>query len=462
MTIAENLLPLATSLDELRLLEGNPRRGNVDAVARSLARFGQLKPIVARLDGTIVAGNHTFMAARQLGWTHLAVVRTDADEATAKAFALADNRTSELGGYDEQALLDLLTEVQEADESLLAAASFDASDLEDLLERLSPPAPPVAVDLDDVPTTAPKITKPGDLWLLGPHRLLCGDCRNVDDVARVLDGDPANLAMTSPPYAQQRDYDPSSGFKPIRPDDYVEWFEPVAANIAAHLATDGSWFLNITPGAEDRLRRRYVLDLVVAHLDWGWLYHDDYAWPAGQMPVDPRQIGRFKQGFEMIYGFVRSTTYKFRPEAVMHASDDAFTYGGTDARISHDQQGDPELSRRSNLQNRGPGLAFPSTLLSKLAKDRQTGHTAAFPVALPRFFVKAYTDAGDHVLDPFVGSGSTILAAHETDRIGHGIELSAGYVDVACRRFQQVTGIKPILEGTGETYDFEAATDAGS
>lgn len=131
--IAPDLRVLAVPLDEIKLLTGNPRRGDVAAVAKSLNQFGQRKPIVINNDGTALAGNHTVLAARELMWTHIAAVRVDDDDATAKAFALADNRTQELGSMDETDLAQMLADVQAADPELLAAASYTAADLEKLL-----------------------------------------------------------------------------------------------------------------------------------------------------------------------------------------------------------------------------------------------------------------------------------------------------------------------------------------
>lgn len=141
--IAADLHPLAVPVDGLRLLPGNPRRGDVDAVARSYDRFGQRKPIVARRDGTVIAGNHQLQAARQLGWSHMAVVWTDDDDLTAQAFALADNRTADLGTYDSEALLLMLNEVA-VTPTLIEAASYTQADLDALLALSTPP------DLDDL------------------------------------------------------------------------------------------------------------------------------------------------------------------------------------------------------------------------------------------------------------------------------------------------------------------------
>jgi len=119
---------LKTDINELKHLEDNPRVGDVDAVARSYDEFGQRKPIVATSDGTVIGGNHQLAAARKLGWTHIAVIVTDDDELTAKAFALADNRTADLGSYDNDLLSEMLAAVS-SDPKLLAATSFKEEDL---------------------------------------------------------------------------------------------------------------------------------------------------------------------------------------------------------------------------------------------------------------------------------------------------------------------------------------------
>lgn len=132
--IAPDLLTLAQPIDSLELLDGNPRIGDVDAVAASLRRFGQRKPIVARRsDRQIIAGNHTYKAACQLGWAEIAVVLVDDDDATAKAFALADNRTAELGGYDDANLAAMIAEVGELDAALLADTGWDEASVAKLL-----------------------------------------------------------------------------------------------------------------------------------------------------------------------------------------------------------------------------------------------------------------------------------------------------------------------------------------
>jgi len=135
--IIESLKPLAVSISSLKGLDGNPRKGDVDAVAASLARFGQRKPIVARKDdGTIIAGNHTWQAAKKLGWKEIAVAFVGDDDVTAQAYALADNRTAELGSYDDELLLQMIQEIQKIDEDLLADTGWAQKDFEQLVEKL--------------------------------------------------------------------------------------------------------------------------------------------------------------------------------------------------------------------------------------------------------------------------------------------------------------------------------------
>ena len=152
--IAEQLRSLATPVTDLHTMPGNPRKGDVEAVKRSYERFGQRKPIVALLDGTVIAGNHQLLAARALGWSEIAVVRVDDDEMTAKAFALADNRTSDLGTYDDDLLQQMIEEVS-IDETLLIASGFGTDDLLAAIEDAS-----VGGDEDDDEPYTPVVKIP--------------------------------------------------------------------------------------------------------------------------------------------------------------------------------------------------------------------------------------------------------------------------------------------------------------
>ena len=165
--IADDLTTLAYPIEKLKHLDGNPRKGNVEAVKKSYKKFGQRKPIVATKDGEVISGNHQLTAAKELGWNKIAVVFTDDDELTAKAFALADNRTADLGTYDDDLLADMLGAVS-SNLEMLEATSFTEDDLIKLIN-----AEVVENEIPETPKN-PK-TKLGNIYALGQHKLYCGD-----------------------------------------------------------------------------------------------------------------------------------------------------------------------------------------------------------------------------------------------------------------------------------------------
>lgn len=453
----------------------NPRVGDVAAIAESLRKHGQYVPIVLqRSTGYIVKGNHTRLGALRLlelakdpdegidraQWESIAYVERDVDDDEARAIMLDDNRASELGGYDSQKLLGLLDRLPSLDRTI-----YDAAALESLRRSITPATPdeePVALndpdEIPDVPDPADVVTQDGDVWHLGPHRVICGSCREAPVLDRLLDGVPVNVAFTSPPYADRRKYDPTTDFRPIPPDEYVAWFADVADNVARHLAEDGSWFVNIKEQVDAGARNLYVRDLTVAHVrQWGWTWVDELIWYHGGTPG--QFVGRFKNGYEPILHFARvpGSKVKHRPKQVLVPSAGAFSYSGKGAGT---QTGNIDVPAHIE---RTEGLAWPSNVL-ELRHGRHVGdnhgtigHAAAFPVRLPTWFLRAFSDEGDVVLDPFLGSGTTLIAAHQTKRVAYGVEISPAYVDTICRRWEQHTGITPRRQRPGSS-DLETVT----
>lgn len=254
--IEECLRPLAVPIADLRADPANVRLHNdrnMETLRASLAAFGQQKPIVADAEGIIVAGNATLEAARALGWTHLAVVRTSLDEAGRKAFGVADNRTAELAIWNTAELIKLIDELKETD--VAAAIGFSEDEIKALVEKLAAEMAPIAglTDPDTVPEPpAEAVTQRGDLWILGDHRLLCGDSTNAADVGRVMGGEKAGLCFTSPPYAQQRDYEGEA--KKLCKD-----WEPSnsAGGASAWKSSRGTWTSPSGVGSSSRERRPF-------------------------------------------------------------------------------------------------------------------------------------------------------------------------------------------------------------
>ena len=453
----------AVPVDTLTEHPDNARRGDVEAIDGSMRQHGFYGAIYAqRGTGRIIAGNHRHRVAVARGVAEVPVIWLDVDDDQARRIMLHDNRTSDLAGYDDDRLAALLADMHSDSELGLVGTGYTVEDLAELAgDDLLEPGPDLGGDPDEVPAEPPvPVTKPGDVWLLGPHRVLCGDSRRPEDVALVLDGQTFNLAFTSPPYADRREYDETSGFRPIPPDEYVGWFDAVQANVAEHLAPDGSWFVNIKPGTENGRRELYVFDLVIAHVRrWGWGLVDEFAWTHAGLPG--RYVGRFKNAWEPLFHFAKAPTseIKYRPQQVAIESDDAFTYDRAATRTATGNIGFRDHETSS-------GLALPSNVVH-FVNGRHVGdhagtiaHEAAFTVRLPEWFTKAFTDPGDLVYDPFLGSGSTLIAADRQDRVCAGVELSPRYVDTVCRRWQQITGDQPVLERTGDRHDFTADTEA--
>ncbi len=244
----------------------NARTHSADQIAQiaaSIVEFGFTNPIlVDSMDG-IIAGHGRLMAARKLGLPEVPVVVLDhLSETQRRAYIIADNKLAMNAGWDEKILASELHDL-EKDGMDLAVVGFSDEELEALLRDGDAPPQDVADEVPEPPVQP--VTQPGDVWLIGKHRLICGDCRDGETI-RALFGDlRANVVVTSPPYATQREYDATSGFKPVRPDEYVEWFGPVAAGVESILPPDGSYFLNIKEHADDGERDLYVKDRVIAH-----------------------------------------------------------------------------------------------------------------------------------------------------------------------------------------------------
>ena len=178
---------------------------NIDAIKGSLRRFGQQKPIVVNADNVVVAGNGTLVAAKELGWTHIDVVRTKLAGSEATAFAIADNRTAELAAWDEEALAKTLAALQIDDEELATLTGFTEREIESLVSATT--GANTEADAEAQVDKGEELraewgVKPGQLWLLGEHRVLCGDSTKAEDVARLMGGAKADLCFTSPPYGQ--------------------------------------------------------------------------------------------------------------------------------------------------------------------------------------------------------------------------------------------------------------------
>ncbi len=456
-------------------------------IAASIMEFGFTNPILVDSKAGIIAGHGRLLAARKLGLAEVPVVVLDyLSETQRRAYIIADNKLAINAGWDEKVLAAELREL--GGEGMdLAVVGFSDDELDALLAGDEPES---SDDAEEQIPEAPAlpVSRPGDLWQIGKHRLICGDCRDGNTVGILFDSHAtrASVCITSPPYATQREYDPSSGFKPVPPDEYVAWYADVAAKVAAVLADDGSYFLNIKEHADEGERNLYVKDLVIAHRrQWAWRFVDEFCWRKTDNGVPGGWNNRFKNAWEPVFHFCRQQSIKFRPKRVGHESEDCFDYSpgnpkstsgsgllGTGPRGAAADGGKNQnawqRSRNSlsDSDGRFAGVARPSNVIEVKSESSQGTHSAPFPRALVEFFVLAFSDEGDVVYDPFMGSGTTMAAADVLGRAGYGCEISAGYCDVILRRMIDLTGDMPILVRQDEAWidgpapTFTAVADA--
>jgi DNA modification methylase len=455
----------------------------IQQIMASIREWGWTTPVLVDERAVIIAGHGRVMAAERLELVEVPVVVARGwSEAQKRAYLIADNKLSENASWDQSLLQLEISDLKTLGFDALLTG-FSEKEIADLV--LPPDALPEGID--DIPAAPEQVvTRPGDLWQIGRHRLICGDCRDAETVARLIDGRRINIGFTSPPYAEQRNYDSTSGFKLVPPDEYVAWFAPVAANVAAHLADDGSWFVNIKPAAEGPDTELYVFDLVLAHArQWGWHFATEFCWERAGVPKGVSQ--RFKNQFEPIYQFAHGY-WKMRPGAVRHKSDNVPMAGGpgsgnTTWKNAHGEGRDSVIGtfgaakkRRNGMTGPmcdaqgqsnygpgeyvGPGLAYPGNRLPTFSHSHDaTGHAAAFPVGLPAFFCLAYSDADDLIFDPFCGSGSTLVAADHTGRVGAGCEISPLYCDITIARLRKRDPTQSVtLVADARSYDDVAAS----
>jgi len=395
-------------LDEIVERDGNPKDHDLGAIIESFRRFGFVAPVQLEGDGTLLLAGHgrvralkamrdadesppSRVLARNGHWFIPAVRGAMFDgDLEAMAYAIADNRTTELGGWMEEKLAEVLRSLPS-----LEGVGYDQKDLDALLAGLAPPLPePNTVE----PPTNP-ITRPSDLWLLGRHRLLCGDATNPDDMARLLAGARPKLCVTDPPYGVE--YDPA-----WRDEAAAKGHLNYAARRTGHIAND------------DRV-------------DWGpvWkLIPSDvlYAWYASLFAKD-------------VQGGVEAAGFELRSQLVWAKPGFAISRGHY-----HWQHECCLYAVRNGREAGWIGDRSQTTLWSvPLDENVSGGHSTQKPVEL---LARPIMNHSGDVLDPFVGSGTTLMAAEGLGRRCFAMDIDPGYVDVVIQRWEEATGGKAVRE----------------
>ena len=256
--------------------------------------------------------------------------------------------------------------------------------------------------------------------------LILGDCR-LELLA--MPDDSVDLVFTSPPYADQR----KNSYGGIAPDEYVDWFLPVSEQLLRVLKPTGSFVLNIKERVVSGERSTYVMELIMAMRDQGWLWTEEYIWHKkncypGKWP------NRFRDAWERLLHFTKSKQFCMYQEAVMVPMGD-----WKNARLRNLSEVDKIRDESKagsgfgkNISNWvGRDMAYPTNVLHLATECNNKNHSAAFPEALPEWFIKLFTQEGDTVLDPFMGSGTTSIVAKRMGRHSIGIEIVPEYHTLA-------------------------------
>ena len=241
-----------------------------------------------------------------------------------------------------------------------------------------------------------------------------------------LKSDSVDLIVTSPPYADQR----VATYGGIAPDKYVDWFMPISKELLRVLSPNGSFVLNIKERVTNGERNTYVLELILALRKQGWLWTEEYCWHK-KNSYPGKWPNRFRDGWERLLQFNKTRHFQmFQEEVMVPTGDWAKTrlksLSETDRVRDESKVGSGFGKKIENWLNRE--MAYPDNVLHMATECGNKSHSAAFPEALPEWFIKLFTKPGDTVLDPFAGSGTTLRVASRLQRNSIGIEIVPEYV----------------------------------
>jgi DNA modification methylase len=266
-------------------------------------------------------------------------------------------------------------------------------------------------------------------------KLLLGDCK---DRLKDVNDNSVHLIFTSPPYADQRKHT----YGGIDPDHYVEWFLPVSDELLRVLHPEGTFILNIKERVVNGERHTYVLDLIKAMRQQGWLWTEEFIWHK-KNSYPGKWPNRFRDAWERLLQFNKQKSFRMYQEEVMVPIGD-WAKTRLNSLSETDKVRDPsrvDSGFGKNVSNWvGRDKVYPTNVIHMATETANRAHSAAFPRQLPEWFIRLFTISGDTVLDPFMGSGTTVLVAYEMGRNAIGIEIVPEYVELAKQQVSLYVG----------------------
>jgi hypothetical protein len=398
------------AIDRLKLDSQNARKhgkSNLKAIVASLKRFRQQKPVVVDKDFVVRAGNGTVMAAKELGWKTLEVHISDLSASELTAFAIADNRTAELADWDDAVLAAALKQCKESDDALLAATGFNDDQLAVMVKRLNASNPPDMQESEVVESAASRC-KPGEVWQLGRHRLMCGDSTSQANLETLLTVNTIDFCFTSPPYnshdgGYRTDYKSRGTRKRFykdnvdkrTEDEWVQFCDSVMRLISGKLTSETSpvvWNVMYTAHCRSGYGK---LMFAGSH---GLSVKETICWDKGNgFPSASRGI--LSRNWELVF--------------VLSKGDKYDTHQG----INESRWAKWDISRPA---------------------EQHAIHRATFPVELASRAIQEFC-TGQNIYEPFAGTGTTLIAAEQLNKTCYAMELSAEYCDIIIDRWEKMT-----------------------
>ena len=400
-------------------------RRQIKKIAASINRFGFVNPVLIDENNLIIAGHGRVAAAKLLSWAEVPTLRVEhLNETEKRAYILADNRLAEEAGWDQEMLAIELQGLIELDFSI-ELAGFDTAEADLILDaHAAANAPDRNTDDEVPPIPGDAVTHPGDLWQLGPHRLLCADATIARSYDKLLTGDRAALVFTDPPYnvpidghvsglgkVRHREFAMASG--EMTSDQFRAFLETVFAHMAAHSA-DGS----------------------IHFICMDWRHMGETLAAGGAVYSELKNLCIWAKSNGGM-----GTFYRSRHELIF-----AFK-NGTAPHINNFELGQTGRYRTNVWEYAG---------VNSFGRDRDESlamHPTVKPVALVADAIKDCTRRRQIVLDPFAGSGTTLIAAEKTGRQARVLELDPLYCDTIIRRWQILTGKRAQHADTGLSFE---------
>lgn len=425
--------------DKLIPYINNPRINDnaVDAVAGSIAEFGFKNPIIVDRNNVIIAGHTRLLAARKLGLDQVPVIRAeDLTEKQVKAFRIADNKTAELSEWDDE----LLAMELEGLEDMFTG--FSDGEIDALLNQ-DGPAGVIEDDFEVVLPEEPK-AKPGDIYQLRKHRLMCGDSTKLEDVQKLMGGEMADMVFTDPPYNVdytggtnealkiQNDNMDDSTFYNFLHDAFscmLEVTKPGGGIYICHADSEGVNFRS-------------------AMVNAGWLLKQCIIWVKNSLVLG-RQDYHWRHE-PILYGWKPGAAHKWyggrKQDTVIEDSKFVtITEAGDGFNIHIDDGVDTVVFKVPSYEIEYAADDFGTTVWRVDRPSRNAEHPTMKPIELVARAIRNSSKKGNIVLDTFGGSGSTLIACEQLDRACYTMELDPVYVDVIIERWEQFTGQKAVL-----------------